>query len=107
MCIDFIAGGFLDSVTKNTSLARILIRQRAETKHKLEAYQAGLSYYPSPRYAVRLATAYYNAGVQSNDVMEKIFYFELTRDVIQTYLERYPKEKELSKLYERVQPKSH
>lgn len=69
---------------------------------KLQAYRQGLSYYPSPRYAVRLANAYYNAGIRSKDPLEKEYYWALAQEVTQSYLEKYPKDKELSKLYMRV-----
>ena len=74
-----------------------------KTERKLEVYQAGLSYYPGPHYAARLISAYYNAGVQAREPLEKIFYFELARTTARNYLEQYPKEKELSKFYKRAQ----
>ncbi len=74
-----------------------------KTEHKLEAYEKGLAYYPSPRYAIRLASAYYNVARRNKDPMIKLYYFELSQEVAQTYLEQYPKEKELSQLYVRVQ----
>lgn len=91
---------------KTRAWRAFLFGKGLKTEQKLEAYQTGLSYYPSPHYAIRLATAYYNAGVQTRDVMAKIYYFDLARDITQTYLELYPKDKELSNLAARVQPKS-
>ena len=73
-----------------------------KTEGKLQAYQRGLSYYPSPRYAVRLGNAYYNAGRHAKDPLQKEYYWALAKQVAQTYLEYYPKDKELSKLYMRV-----
>ncbi len=73
-----------------------------KTEGKLQAYQRGLSYYPSPRYAVRLGNAYYNAGRRAKDPLKKEYYWALSKQMAQTYLEHYPKDKELSKLYMRV-----
>lgn len=72
------------------------------TEGKLEAYQRGLAYYPSPRYAVQLGNAYYNAGNRTKNGMEKWYYYELAQETAQQYLQQYPKEKELSTLYMRA-----
>lgn len=87
---------------KTLAWRAVLFGKGLKTEGKLEAYQRSLMYYPSPHYAVRLGNAYYNAGVRSKDVIEKIYYFEQARKTAKTYLEKYPKEKELSKLYIRV-----
>lgn len=70
-----------------------------KTSTKLAAYEQGLSYYPSPRYAARLANAYYQAGKHSKDVIEQLYYFETSQQIAQEYLEKYPKDKGLSILY--------
>lgn len=78
-----------------------------KTEHKLDAYEQGLFYYPSPRYAVRLASAYYNVARRNKDPMVKLYYFELAQQTTQAYLELYPKDKELSKLYLRTHRQLH
>ncbi len=70
-----------------------------KTEHKLDAYEQGLAYYPSPRYAVRLASAYYKVARHSKDPMIQLYYFELAQQTAQDYLEQYPKDKELSQIY--------
>lgn len=74
-----------------------------KTEAKLASYEKGLSYYPSPHYAVRLGNSYYNAAVHDEDPLVKVFYFEQAQNLAAQYLEQYPKDKELSRLYMRVQ----
>ncbi len=74
---------------------------------QLSAYEKGLAYYPSPHYAVRLGTAYYNTALYSQDGVIKLFYFEQAQDLAQAYLEKYPKDKELSRLYLRARRRLH
>ena len=69
---------------------------------KMASYEKGLSYYSGPHYAVYLATSYYNTAVHNTDPMIKLFYFELAQNLAAEYLEQYPKEKELSRLYMRA-----
>lgn len=72
---------------------------------KIAQYRRALTYYPSPRFAVRLGNACYNASVRAQTPEEK----ELLRaegfEVANTYLHRYPKEPSLSKLYVRTKPR--
>ena len=70
-----------------------------KTEPKLVAYETALTYYPSPRQATRLASAYYVTAKYSPDPVVKLYYFERALEVAQTYLEMYPKEKELSRIY--------
>ncbi|MBR2082562.1 MAG: O-antigen ligase family protein [Elusimicrobiaceae bacterium] len=69
---------------------------------KLASYEQGLSYYPSPRYAVRLGNSYYNMARRSTDPVVQLFYLEQAQDIAKEYLEHYPKDKELSRLYMRA-----
>ncbi len=69
---------------------------------KLAAYEQGLTYYAGPRYALRLALAYYQAGTRSKDELQKRRYLELAYQTAQTYLKKYPKDKELSRMYIRA-----
>ena len=70
-----------------------------KTEPKLTAYETALTYYPGPRQATRLASAYYVAAKHSQDPIVKLYYFERALEVAQTYLEMYPKDKELSRIY--------
>ncbi len=78
-----------------------------KAEHKLDAYETGLAYYPSPRYVVRLASAYYNVARHDKDPMVKQYYLELAQETARQYLEKYPKEKELSRLFMRTQHQLH
>lgn len=78
-----------------------------KTEAKLASYEKGLSYYPGPHYAVRLGNSYYNAALHSTDPMVKLFYLEQAQDLALSYLEKYPKDKELSHLYMRVYRRLH
>ncbi|MBP5617091.1 MAG: O-antigen ligase family protein [Elusimicrobiaceae bacterium] len=73
-----------------------------KTEGKLKAYQQGLAYYPSPRNAVRLGNAYYNASKYEDEWIMQVYYLELAQQIAQEYLEKYPKDKELSQLYLRT-----
>ncbi len=70
-----------------------------KTEPKLAAYETALTYYPGPRQATRLASAYYVAAKHSQDPIVKLYYFERALEIAQTYLEMYPKDKELSRIY--------
>lgn len=72
---------------------------------KLEQYRQALSYYPSPRYAVRLGNAYFNASVRAKTADEKDALRAEGFEIADTYLHRYPKEPSLSKLYIRTKPR--
>lgn len=71
-----------------------------KTEAKLAAYEQGLADYPSPRYAARLAKAYYKAGHHDKNMMVKLYYFEKVQQLTGEYLEQYPKDKELTRMYE-------
>ena len=67
---------------------------------KILYYQKALAYYPSPRYALALGAEYYNKSLdlslepeQRAELKKKAF------DLAETYLKKYPRDKELSKLY--------
>ncbi len=83
-----------------------LFGRELKTEGKIASYQQGLAYYPSPRHAVRLGNAYYNAANHAKDVLEKWYYYELARELAEQYLEQYPKDKELSKLYMRARKRA-
>lgn len=63
-------------------------------------YQKALACYPSPRYALSLGVEYYNKSLDASlpqeeraELRKKAF------DLASAYLKKYPREKELSKLY--------
>lgn len=74
-----------------------------KTETKIEAFEQGLRYYPSPRYAARLAYAYYKAGIHAKDPLYKLYYLEVAQQTAQHFLEQYPKDKELSRVYIQAQ----
>jgi len=71
---------------------------------KIFEYERALSYYPSPRQALRLGNAYFNASLHTKDLQEKAQLRQKAFQVAQEYLTRYPREKELSVLYLRSLP---
>ena len=72
---------------------------------KLIAYQDALSHYPSPRFAVKLGNAYLNASHHAKTPEEQEALRAQGFEVAQTFLLRYPKEPDLSKLYVRTRPR--
>lgn len=78
---------------------QFFIGSKLRTEGKLAAYERGLDYYPGPWYAARLAFAYYRAGQRNQNLIWKLYYMENAQQIAQLYLEKYPKDKELSKVY--------
>lgn len=72
---------------------------------KLATYEQALMHYPSPRYALRLANAYLNTSKHETDPAQKTQLRRNAHQIARNYLEKYPKEKELSKLYMRSKPR--
>lgn len=72
---------------------------------KLAAYENALEHYPSPRYAVKLGNAYYNASRRAATEEEKDALRAQGFEIAQNFLLRYPKEPYLSKLYVRTKPR--
>lgn len=73
-----------------------------KTESRLQYYQKGLSYYPGPRFALRLGNEYYNASLRTKDPAQQVRLRELARQTAAAYLKQYPQEKELSRLYVRT-----
>ena len=92
------AAGWI-SLQKTRCWRQFLMGKGLKTEAKLSAYEKGLALYPSPRYALRLGLAYYKEGKRSSDPMVKLYYTEQAQQLAQFYLEKYPKGKELSRLY--------
>lgn len=66
---------------------------------QIAAYQKALAHYPAPRYALYLGHAYYNQGLHAKDPQEKAAWHAKANALALEYLQKYPKEKELSRLY--------
>ncbi len=69
---------------------------------KIALYEQGLSIYDGPRFALRLGNAYYNAAWRVQEETQRRAYLEQALELAQTYLKKYPKDKELSRLYMRA-----
>ena len=72
---------------------------------KLLQYQNALQHFPSPRFAVKLGNAYFNASLHAKTPEEAQVLRRQGFEIAHTYLKRYPKEPDLSKLYVRTRPK--
>ena len=75
-----------------------------KTDAKIAQYEQALSYYPSPRNAVRLGSTYYNASLRAASAEEKERLCGQAFSLATQYLTRYPREKELSALYMHSRP---
>ena len=100
-----LIGAALYIPTQHTVAWRLFLFGRGlKDEPKIEVFSQGLSHYPSPRYALRLGNAYFNAGVRSKDPAQKAAYRQQAHKIAETYLRKYPREKELSFLYMRSRP---
>lgn len=70
-----------------------------KTETRIQYYEKGLSLFPSPRFAVQLGNAYYNASLHTKDPQEQFFFRSMAQVIAVDYLNKYPKDKELSRLY--------
>lgn len=102
LCVVVLGAACYIPLQKTLCWRAFVFSRGLKTEAKLAGYEKGLSYYPSPHYAVRLGNSYYNAALHYTDPMVKLFYFELARDLAVEYLEKYPKDKEFSRLYIRA-----
>jgi O-antigen ligase len=75
-----------------------------KTQAKLAQYEQALSYYPSPRNAVRMGNAYLNASFHGKNQQERQQLRQKAFAIASGYLEKYPRDKELSVLYMRSRP---
>ena len=71
---------------------------------QLALYEKSLRHYPSPHYAIRLGNAYYNASLRAQTPEERQALRAKAFHTARIYLQRYPKDKELSFLYMRSRP---
>lgn len=75
-----------------------------KAESQLAAYQKALQLYPSPRYALYLGAAYLNHSFYAADPQQKQALRAQANQLALQYLQKYPKEKELSRLYLRSLP---
>lgn len=89
--------------TRKTIAWRLMFQGKGlMPENRAFVYEKALPYYPSPRNAMRLGITYYNAGTHSKNIELRHAYWRQANRVAKMYLERYPKDKELSKLYMRT-----
>ncbi len=76
-------------------------------KHEAKSacYAKALGLYPSPRYALRLAASYWNAALHASSPQEQKNLIKKAHAITLMYLQLYPRDKELSYLYVRIQKK--
>ena len=75
-----------------------------KAESQIAAYEQALRHYPSPRYALYLGTTYLNQSVYASDKAQKDMLRSQAHELAYQYLQKYPKEKELSRLYMRSFP---
>ncbi len=69
-------------------------------RNKLSLYERGLAVYPSPRYGLKTAVAYYNASHAKNvDKTVQKLYAQRAFELSSQYQKLYPLDKEIAKLY--------
>lgn len=69
-------------------------------RNKLSLYERGLAAYPSPRYALKTATAYYNAShSKTADKEMQRLYAQRALELSSRYEKLYPLDKEIARLY--------
>ena len=69
---------------------------------KIAAHTQALAHYSSPRYALRLAISLWNASLYAATPEEQQRLREAALAVTTEYLQKYPRDKELSRLYVRI-----
>lgn len=87
---------------KTLAWRSVLFSYGLKTPAKLQLYRQALSYYPSPRFALRLGNACWKASLRAPTAPERDALRQEAHLVARTYLRRYPKEPELSSLYVRT-----
>ncbi|MBR4681858.1 MAG: O-antigen ligase family protein [Elusimicrobiaceae bacterium] len=66
---------------------------------RFQYYRKGLSYYPGPRFALRLGNDYYRTSLHATDPARKEDFRKQAHQLAAEYLRKYPREKSLSRLY--------
>lgn len=98
ICVVLAAACYLP--TQRTIAWRLFVFGKG-LKHEsqITLYQQGLQHYSSPRFALRLGNAYFNYSLRTKDPARSAQLRSQAHQLAETYLKKYPKEKELSKLY--------
>lgn len=68
-------------------------------QRQVQIYAQALQHYPAPRYALYLGNAYIKQSLQTQEPSERAALRAQANRVAVSYLTKYPKEKELSRLY--------
>lgn len=68
-------------------------------QRQVQIYAQALQHYPAPRYALYLGNAYIKQSLQTKEPSERTALLLQANKVAVAYLEKFPKEKELSRLY--------
>lgn len=68
-------------------------------QRQVQIYAQALQHYPAPRYALYLGNAYIKQSLQTQAPSERAALRAQANQVAVSYLTKYPKEKELSRLY--------
>ena len=84
---------------KTLAWRQFLFGKNLKETSRLQYYEKGLSYYPGPRFALRLGLAYDTASHRAASAEEKARLQAAAHRLAAEYLQKYPKEKELSRLY--------
>ena len=71
-------------------------------QRQVQTYAQALEHYPAPRYALYLGNAYLKQSLQTREPLERAALRAQANRVAVSYLTKYPKEKELSRLYLRT-----
>lgn len=71
-------------------------------QRQVQTYAQALEHYPAPRYALYLGNAYLKQSLQTQEPLERAALRAQANRVAVSYLTKYPKEKELSRLYLRT-----
>jgi len=95
---------FIIPLGKTAAWRMFVFGRNLKPETRLRYYEKGLSYYPGPHFAVRLGNSYYNASLGADTPEEAARLRALANQTAVEYLQKYPKDKELSALYMRSRP---
>ena len=93
------AGALWLSCNKAMARRQVMLGKGLPGAERLEYYEKALAYYQSPRYALFLGVEYYNQSLTAADLEIKNLYRTRANNLAEEYLIKYPREKELSRLY--------
>lgn len=104
LLIVLLIGATYIPLQKTLAWRSALFGKGLKQEAKLAHYEQALAYYPSPRFAVKLGNAYFNASLRAKTPEEQAQLRAQGFDIATIYLYRYPKEPDLSRLYLRTRP---